>query len=692
MRTIILILTLALSATCSNPCQRLCDLDGHNVCTNGSYPRNGGICHAYFRMPNNGHCYHTTTTQHTCPASLPPLTVQEAEAIVASSEGRADRLGESFTSVDTETLILPTSDESSDIGNYRVDSGATAEDEAPDNDPINYRNIIVSFETLAAAADFIGNSYTENFDNIRNMIDSMAMALSHPVVSRSTSPRVSLVDAMDFWDRARGAELLSRARAANDCANTSQLTICAPLMLLLGHMPFPVQSSSRQFLEQIGAYDFLTINAGSLRDRLRSSINFYLHLMGSTHRSLPETAFYMVRNFARHWPARFPMIIGDSIDLIAMSLRHYIETYDWINNPSQVRGSYSLSLYIRRDSPLVSSGVAFEQYSPISFRQGITSVAYADEWAQGSGLIPEYFSIMASSVIGSGPNPLFTTDNVSGYEKMIQGISNLDLYRTLGKFFALSIINRYPTGIRLPPAFFSMLLGQPVTLDDVRVFDEAWAQTAQMYMNARNEEELLSFSLGEPEPFPGSGAHEPVTMANRGEQAQMAINNIISNNCPEQFNAIAEGFFGILPREMFAGFQGRHLQAILVGNTDISADELIAHMTMHLPREEQGRWLHQIIRDFTPQMRQRFLRFVTGLSIVPNRGWTEFGQLTVYAGGRVSDGEFALPRAQTCFRFMVLPEYDSLEQMRVRMFSIMHLRVVCPDSEFRQTLVNDFCK
>jgi hypothetical protein len=243
---------------------------------------------------------------------------------------------------------------------------------------------------------------------------------------------------------------------------------------------------------------------------------------------------------------------------------------------------------------------------------------------------------------------------------MIPGTSDLELYRTLGKYFALSIVHGYATGIRLPTPFFSRLLGLPVTLNDVRGFDEAWFNTAQMYMNARTQEEILSFSLGEPEPFPGSGLDEPVTLDNRDYQLQQAVINMISNNLPDQFDAIAEGLFFVLPRSLFEGLDGSDLEAMIVGNTEVSADELIANISANLGGNRTN-WLHQIIRGFSPQLRQRFLRFVTGVSVVPVGGmWS----ISIYGIERISEGRIALPRADTVRCNMRLPEYNSLQEMR----------------------------
>lgn len=75
-------------------------------------------------------------------------------------------------------------------------------------------------------------------------------------------------------------------------------------------------------------------------------------------------------------------------------------------------------------------------------------------------------------------------------------------------------------------------------------------------------------------------------------------------------------------------------------------------------------WLREIIRGFTPGLRQRFLRFVTGLSVLPVGGWASISRLRIDRTDRIHIGRVAMPRSQTCFSSLYLPQYESLEEMR----------------------------
>ena len=516
----------------------------------------------------------------------------------------------------------------------------------------------LTFATSGAAADFIGAAFDATPTETDHLPRTIAVAFTRPGVS-SWPTRISEADAMDFWTRARGPAILELAQRDRNCQITRS-TACVALMILVSNMPLPNTDTSdgMLFMEQIGVIEFVETNAESLRRYLTIYINGH-----DAPPYVPDlAASALLRSFSANWLIRFPQVIGDSLRFKSIVLRHRIRQLDPIINPDRYYVEMR-SLTIERRNPLHSTASQIARWPAAVIRQGLSNVRYAGESAGGVGLTREYFSVIASSVMGSGPNALFATNPASGYESMIPGTSDLELYRTLGKYFALSIVHGYATGIRLPTPFFSRLLGLSVTLNDVRGFDEAWFTTAQRYMSARTQDEILSFSLGEPQPFPGSGLDDPVTLANRDYQLQQAIKNMISNNLPEQFDAIAEGLFFALPRSLFEGLDGSDLQAIIVGNTDVTADELISHISATLSGSRTN-WLHQVIRGFTPQLRQGFLRFVTGLSVVPATGWSGLNRLSINRTWRMSEGRIALPRAQTCSSSMTLPDYDSFEEMR----------------------------
>ena len=95
----------------------------------------------------------------------------------------------------------------------------------------------------------------------------------------------------------------------------------------------------------------------------------------------------------------------------------------------------------------------------------------------------------------------------------------------------------------------------------------------------------------------------------------------------------------------------------------VSAADLLAHLSMELP-EQQAQWLRQIITDFTPELRSRFLRFITDLTEVPAGGFGAIGTISVRQETRTAWNGAPLLYSYTFSRTLYIPPYDSLEQMR----------------------------
>ena len=223
--------------------------------------------------------------------------------------------------------------------------------------------------------------------------------------------------------------------------------------------------------------------------------------------------------------------------------------------------------------------------------------------------------------------------------------------------------------------FFRRLLGQTVSLDDVQVFDEDWVRVARGFVNISTQEELDAILRGDA--LPGSGSDEPLTIETRDQMMQRAIENIITDNSPAQFAAIAEGFFGVLPRDLFVEVSGEDLEAMIVGNLDVSAQGLREHIVfddLSVPQDHRN-WLLNIIDGFNAVQRRQFLRFVTGFSVVPANGWPAVGAMRVSSIPRMEGRRVVEPRSQTCFRSMRLPLYESEEEMRETLHNVLELAI-----------------
>ena len=81
MKLFLSIISVALAA---NPCAELCEFDGPQICTGGSWIK-GDVCHGYLYRGdpmNRDYCYHTVETAASCPSTGLPVLVSEARGLI----------------------------------------------------------------------------------------------------------------------------------------------------------------------------------------------------------------------------------------------------------------------------------------------------------------------------------------------------------------------------------------------------------------------------------------------------------------------------------------------------------------------------------------------------------------------------------------------------------------------------------
>jgi hypothetical protein len=74
----------------SDICTQLCNFDGSDVCTKGSWTQNG-VCYRYRYLgplEDGFYCYHTESTQEQCPASGVPVKPEDVDHLISLAKVR----------------------------------------------------------------------------------------------------------------------------------------------------------------------------------------------------------------------------------------------------------------------------------------------------------------------------------------------------------------------------------------------------------------------------------------------------------------------------------------------------------------------------------------------------------------------------------------------------------------------------
>ena len=513
----------------------------------------------------------------------------------------------------------------------------------------------VNAPELQRAADAIGTALQARRD-WTSYAYAVATILTGPELERFDE-----AEPVDFWNRCQGPQLLALAAAENNCPEDGYDNACHGLMMLVGNMLMPNDPADiARFLNEQGITAFLQHNAVALATKLFSSPRFSLARGLYGPDGLSANAKGMVRGYAANWMNRFPEIfIAAPIrpELPRIVILHGIKRLtvrDQGLNPHALRGP---ELLINRGDPI---GSFSNQIRPIAnLRLGITRVLYVGEDSFGHGLIQEWFSVMGNAINGTGT--VFNLRAESQVEQLDprSGIPPIEL-KAVGVFFALCIIHNRPTRLNLSEGFFKLLAGVDVDVEDILEIDREFYNTLNLYKQANTEAAFNDIDPGSA--LSNSGTSEVLTFANKEHQIAQAVRNVIMNNNPDAFRAVAEGLHEMIPREVLSSIGSAQLKRLICGIRHIDAGELIAHIDFEgdwLP----GRidWMREIIRGFDQQRLSDLLRFVTGIYVLPTGGFASIDRLTFYAFERAIK---PFPASHTCFTQLDMPQYDTLEETR----------------------------
>ena len=279
-------------------------------------------------------------------------------------------------------------------------------------------------------------------------------------------------------------------------------------------------------------------------------------------------------------------------------------------------------------------------------------VTFNGERAYGSGLVRDWYSEAAREIVdpatqllerqASGIYSIRPLDGVLTTERRRQ-------YIALGRFLALAIVHGNPLGLRLSAAVYGHILGVNPTLEDMAMEEPELVRSLLLMLEAPAHQ--LEYY-----PLEINGVEVEVTMANRKELVGRKLMSMLPEGTHQQVVWMMEGFRSILSLDIMAGVTVGNLGDILYGNPRIDVEDLIRNMELasYNINDATIRWLFEILRSFSNQQLSEFLRFATASPIAPLGG---FAALSRRISIRREHDVSRMPRSQTCFYAVYLPQY-----------------------------------
>lgn len=241
-------------------------------------------------------------------------------------------------------------------------------------------------------------------------------------------------------------------------------------------------------------------------------------------------------------------------------------------------------------------------------------------------------------------------------------LTSKEIYTAIGKFLAGSLVLAQPLGVHLPIMFYGALIGETLTLDDIREEEPILARSLDYLMSLETDEELAAF------PLEINGEDVVPTLQNRESVIRDKVNSLIRAGERPGLNAIREGFFSIFPEaNVRQHVRAADLRALIRGQSFIDIDDLFAESTIFISAG-QSAWLREVLTSFTQDERRQFLKFVTNMEQLPVGGFKHVNpKITIRPN--LAPGMHLLPRVYLCQNLLMLPTYRSAQEMRERLLT-----------------------
>jgi hypothetical protein len=340
----------------------------------------------------------------------------------------------------------------------------------------------------------------------------------------------------------------------------------------------------------------------------------------------------------------------------------------------------------------------YTKYDPASFRSkridrdhNAFKIEYINELVQGlSGPYRQFFSdITLELQNGEKVNLLIPTqNNVNNKgefkDKFTINPKNEDFpqYEFLG--FLMGICIR--TGVYLPLDLCSLvwkkLINEKINLDDIKQFDEGLYQMNQLLSNPNPDKELLkntfdgittiNLSDGSEKKLQGN-YDNIVESSEQRKQLLNEINNIRLNECLKQIHSIIKGLSKMIPSSLLQFFTWEEVERLVCGKKTVDI-ELLKKNTVIAPELQKKdylvKWLWEILNEFSDENKINFVKFCYAQERLPptQEEYTK-RQIQFTIKFNPHSKKDLLPRADTCFFFLILPDYSSKEIMK-KMISI----------------------
>ncbi|ORX64502.1 HECT-domain-containing protein [Anaeromyces robustus] len=350
------------------------------------------------------------------------------------------------------------------------------------------------------------------------------------------------------------------------------------------------------------------------------------------------------------------------------------------------RAETKLIITINRNNLFYNAYEIFMNHSPEDLKKVLRIRYEGEEGLDAGGLLRDFF-YQLSKEIGNPNYSLFQYSNDNLYELSINPASytvypnHLNYFKFIGRILGLSIFHKQYLSVNFTILFYKKLLDIPLEISDLEFIDpEIYKNINWLKENEETENLCLTFSIDTEDCFgthkkvelKPNGASIDVNDSNKNEYIELLVKYKLNNlNDKEQFEAIKEGFYEIIPKNIKSIINEFDLKYLISGINEIDVNDWENNTDYEGYTKNDITIVNfwKCVRDFKPEKQMKLLLFATGNSQVPVTGFKDLqgsGKIQHFKLKRVGTPN-DLPISHTCFNRIDLPPYTTYTQLKQKL-------------------------
>ncbi|KAH9129689.1 hypothetical protein LEN26_005691 [Aphanomyces euteiches] len=264
-------------------------------------------------------------------------------------------------------------------------------------------------------------------------------------------------------------------------------------------------------------------------------------------------------------------------------------------------------------------------------------------------------------------------------------LDHLDAFRAIGRFIGRALLDGQVIPLHLNPVLFKVLLGVPMSLDDIDSLDPTIYKSLQYILeNSHVDDLMLTFSVTERR---GDGVVEvdlipngkqiEVTDANKVQYVDLMVEYLLFGRVKLQLWALLRGVYEIVPPELLLPFDHKELELVLCGLNDIDVNDWRLNTTVSsdLRSSSVVEWFWEVVTSLSKDNQAKLLQYTTGSSRVPVqgfRGLTSYDGMICYFNLKgVPYTHGAYPVIHACYNRIDLPLYPRKELLQEAIYTLL---------------------